>query len=98
MVVYKPRTVTPQIYLRMPVEITEYVFGPEASNYIREVVMCLREVDSAVVYASVCDLLLYCSFNNSIFTNHVIKNIMVCSILYMIVTHEHSFCIYYGYY
>ncbi|XP_062568779.1 ubiquitin carboxyl-terminal hydrolase 24-like [Saccostrea cucullata] len=69
----KPKTVFPTKFLLMPQDMENYVYGPESSRYIREVIHAVREVGTSLV---ICDMLVYCSFCNYKFSETVLKHLM----------------------
>ncbi len=70
-------TLTPQILLKMSVEMQALVVSP---RYLGEVVLAVRELGKAIP-PELLDMLTYVSFCNSNFTMMVIKYIMVSGLM-----------------
>ncbi|XP_052274227.1 ubiquitin carboxyl-terminal hydrolase 24-like isoform X2 [Dreissena polymorpha] len=73
---YKPKWVkSPKTYLKMSTDMEKYVFGPESTRYIREVVQAIREVSQPLDL--VYDMLFYCSSCNEHFSTTLLKQLMM---------------------
>ncbi|XP_046339329.2 ubiquitin carboxyl-terminal hydrolase 24-like isoform X2 [Haliotis rufescens] len=73
--VIKPKTVFPNVFLKMSTEMEKYVFGTDSFRYLREVVQAVREL--IVSNATITDMLLYCSFCNKTFSMNLVKHLML---------------------
>ncbi|XP_052775472.1 ubiquitin carboxyl-terminal hydrolase 24-like isoform X3 [Mya arenaria] len=72
---YKPVMASPKTLLKMSAEMEKYVFGPESTRYLKEIVQAVREVNCSL--DAVCDMLYYCSFCNEAFSTTLLKQLMM---------------------